>query len=154
MMGNKMDGDDVGLIAIFFILIVLLFSIWDIDNESSRILSPKELNEILDSTDQHACVRDKLSKYFSCEENCEPLSKSRMEHALSTCKIEEESKKKEEENIKLFEIFIQSIPWVDELHHQTKNRPFWWGCDLFFRRLTRNVAHVCFYGGLRYLLLV
>ncbi|AYC17904.1 hypothetical protein DZA65_00999 [Dickeya dianthicola] len=102
-----MDGEDVGVIAIFFFLIVLVFYIWDsVDND---FLSPKELNEILNSTDQHACAREKLSKYFSCEENCEPLSKSRMEHTLSICKIEEESKKKEEENRRLFEMQRSAI---------------------------------------------
>ncbi|MCI4031490.1 hypothetical protein [Dickeya dianthicola] len=104
-----MDGEELVLFAFFSFLICILLFISGIDNESSKLLSPKELNEILDSADQHACVREKLSKYFSCEENCEPLSKSRIEHTLSICKLEEESKKKEEENRKLFEMQRSAI---------------------------------------------
>ncbi|QDX30929.1 hypothetical protein [Dickeya poaceiphila] len=101
--------DDLFIFVLFISLISLLSHVFHIGDDFEKPPSTKELNEILDNTDQNACAREKLSKYFSCEENCKPLSKSEMEYTLSICKIEEESKKKEEENRKLFEMQRSAI---------------------------------------------
>ncbi|WOY03091.1 hypothetical protein [Dickeya fangzhongdai] len=98
-----MEDEDF-FVFIFILFLSLLLLVLYINYDSEITLSPKELSEILKNTDQTPCVRDKLSKYFSCEGKCEPLSRSEMEYTLSICKGEKENKWKEEENRKLFEM--------------------------------------------------
>ncbi|ULR31671.1 hypothetical protein MJO48_02860 [Dickeya fangzhongdai] len=94
--------DFIAILFLFWLVFLLFLS--QVSTESEKPLATNELSKALGDTDQYPCVREQLSKYFSCENNCAPLSKSKMEDVLSTCKKEEENKKKEEENKKLFEI--------------------------------------------------